>query len=51
MNQEGTLSGANCGSSQDRRGGLFYVVDNKDLSESVANLIKGDTAPTQAPAN
>jgi len=45
MNQQGTLSGDNCGSSQNGRGGLFYVLDNKDLQESVAKLIGGDTAP------
>ncbi|BAO28305.1 deoxyribonuclease II family protein [Sulfuritalea hydrogenivorans] len=50
MNQQGTLSGANCGSSQNGRGGLFYVVENKVLSDEIAKLIKGDTAPTQAPA-
>jgi hypothetical protein len=51
MNQQGTLSGDNCASSQNGRGGLFYVVDNKDLSESVTNLIQGETAPTRPPAN
>jgi hypothetical protein len=50
MNQQGTLSGANCGSSQNGRGGLFYVVDDKPLNDSVSALVKGDTAPTKAPA-
>lgn len=50
MNQQGTLSGDNCGSSQNGRGGLFYVVDDKSLNESVSALVKGDTAPTKAPA-
>ena len=45
MNQQGTLSGTNCGSSQDGRGGLFYVVENSTLSGSIRDLIKGDTAP------
>jgi hypothetical protein len=49
MNQQGTASGPKCDSSQNGRGGLFYVVDNQDLSDSVAALIKGDTAPTKAP--
>ncbi|MCK9381769.1 MAG: deoxyribonuclease II family protein [Sulfuritalea sp.] len=51
MNQQGTLSGANCGSSQNGRGGLFYVIESKALSDQIANLIKGGTAPTEAPGN
>ncbi len=33
------------------RGGLFYVIDNKDLFDGVTNLIKGDAAPTKAARN
>ena len=44
MNQQGTLDGPNCKSSQNGRGGLFYVVDNADLANSVADLIKGNSA-------
>jgi hypothetical protein len=50
MNQQDTLSGANCGSSQNGRGGLFHIIDNQELSESIADLIRGDTAPTKAPS-
>jgi len=46
MNQQGTLSGGNCASSQNGRGGLFYVLDNTVLSNSVKDLIAGDTAPS-----
>ena len=46
MNQQGTLSG-NCKSSQNGRGGLFYVVDNPELTKTVADLIKGQTAPSR----
>lgn len=49
MNQQGTLSGKNCGSSQNGRGGLFYVIDDKGLSDSVAHLIQGESAPTENP--
>jgi len=45
MNQQGSLSGPNCKSSQNGRGGLFYVVNNADLSKSVKALIAGDTEP------
>ncbi|HEY8186380.1 MAG TPA: deoxyribonuclease II family protein [Pyrinomonadaceae bacterium] len=45
MNQQGSLSGPNCDSSQNGRGGLFYVVSNAALSKSVKALIAGDTAP------
>jgi hypothetical protein len=49
MNQQGTLSGQNCASSQNGRGGLFYVIDNKVLSDGITNLIEGETAPVNAP--
>jgi hypothetical protein len=45
MNQQGAISG-NCGSSQNGRGGLFFVIDDAELSNSVKELISGDTAPT-----
>jgi hypothetical protein len=45
LNQQGTLSGPPCKSSQNGRGGMFYVVDNADLAKSVASLIAGKTAP------
>jgi len=45
MNQQGAISGDKCGSSQNGRGGLFYVVDDPELSGAVKELIKGDTAP------
>jgi hypothetical protein len=47
MNQQGSLSGPNCASSQNGRGGLFFVVDDVQLHASVADLIKGETAPAQ----
>jgi hypothetical protein len=36
-----------CGKSQNGRGGLFFVLDNKALADSVSDLIDGDTAPTK----
>jgi hypothetical protein len=47
LNQQGALSG-NCGSSQNGRGGLFFVLENQALHDSVAVLIGGDTAPAAA---
>jgi hypothetical protein len=44
MNQQGSLSGPNCNSSQNGRGGLFYVLDDAQLSSSVRDLIKGGVA-------
>ncbi|MDE0852995.1 MAG: hypothetical protein OSA97_01050 [Nevskia sp.] len=44
MNQQGSLSGPNCGSSQNGRGGLFYVLSNEELAGSVRDLLKGDSA-------
>lgn len=49
LNQEGHLT-ENCGDKQNGRGGMFFVVDNAELRDSVAELIKGDTAPNKAPA-
>jgi hypothetical protein len=46
MNQQGSLD-TNCGSSQNGRGGTFYVVDNEQLFNGVRDLIQGDTAPVQ----
>jgi hypothetical protein len=45
MNQQGALSGPKCDSSQNGRGGLFFVVNNPRLFEGVSDLIKGDSAP------
>lgn len=44
MNQQGALS-TKCTSSQNGRGGLFFVLPDHDLNSSVASLIAGDTAP------
>jgi hypothetical protein len=48
MNQQGAVSG-NCSSSQNGRGGLFFVVENEALTTSVTALIDGNAAPTKAP--
>lgn len=45
MNQQGAISGT-CKSSQNGRGGLFFVIDDAELSNSVKNLLSGDSAPT-----
>ena len=45
LNQEGVLSGPDCKSSQNGRGGLFFVVEDSQLHESVSHLISGETAP------
>jgi hypothetical protein len=44
MNQQGALSG-NCKSSQDYRGGMFFVVEDQQLHDSVQGLLQGCTAP------
>jgi Deoxyribonuclease II len=45
MNQQGAISGK-CNSGQNGRGGLFFVIDDAELADSVSALIKGDSAPT-----
>ena len=47
MNQQGALAAPQCNSSQNGRGGLFYVVDNAQLFESVRDLLKGAAAPAK----
>jgi hypothetical protein len=54
-NQQGTVSpskipkGPKCDSSQNGRGGLFYVLEDADLFASVTDLLHGESAPTKAP--
>lgn len=43
MNQDGDLSGPKCGTDQNGRGGLFYVVEDPKLFASVKDLIAGET--------
>ena len=47
MNQQGTISGSNCGSSQNGRGGTFYVVTNQQLADSLTSLLAGNAAAEQ----
>jgi Deoxyribonuclease II len=49
LNQQGVVNGAaaDCKRSQNGRGGLFYVVKDHDLANSVGALIAGETAPAQ----
>jgi hypothetical protein len=47
MNQQGSLSPPKCNSSQNGRGGLFYVVEDAPLAAAVKDLIKGESAPMQ----
>jgi hypothetical protein len=49
MNQQGTLSGTNCASSQNGRGGTFYVLNEPHLAASLSDLISGGSAPTEPP--
>ena len=43
MNQQGKLAG-NCASSQNGRGGLFFILDDPLLHASLSDLITGTTA-------
>jgi hypothetical protein len=45
MNQEGALdANANCLTSQNARGGLFFVIEDKNLAAGLQILIQGKTA-------
>jgi len=48
MNQQGSLTGK-CGSSQNGRGGLFFVLSDPALYASMRALMEGGTAPTSIP--
>jgi len=48
LNQQGTASPPGCDKSQNGRGGLFFVVENKALFDGISQLVDGDTAPTRA---
>jgi hypothetical protein len=48
MNQQGSLTGK-CGSSQNGRGGIFFVVSDPTLYNSMRALMEGATAPTTIP--
>lgn len=50
MNQQGDITGAKCDSSQNGRGGLFFVVDNAALFKDVTSLLQGAKAGT-GPSN
>lgn len=56
MNQQGTLSPkdtsskSGCASSQNGRGGLFFVLEDTKLWTDLGALIKGETAPTSPPS-
>jgi hypothetical protein len=48
LNQQGRLTGK-CDSSQNGRGGLFFIVDDPLLHASLSALIAGGTASTEVP--
>jgi hypothetical protein len=51
MNQQGSVAAEDnlCKSSQNGRGGLFYVLKSATLAEELTKLMPGETAPTEAP--
>ena len=48
MNQQGSLNG-NCGSAQNGRGGLFFILSDPQLYASMRHFLEGDTAPRTIP--
>lgn len=51
MNQQGALTGTGpeCASAQNGRGGLFFILADQQLFQSVTDLLKGETAPLTVP--
>jgi hypothetical protein len=48
LNQQGALKGK-CASSQNGRGGLFFVLNDPDLFKDMTTLLDGEVASTVAP--
>ncbi len=48
MNQQGSLSGPNCASSQNGRVGFFYVIVDQTPFDSITHLIHGESAPSNS---
>ena len=48
MNQQGALS-QDCSSSQNGRGGMFFVLENQKLFASLTSLLSGESAPAKSP--
>ncbi len=48
LNQQGTINPPHCERSQNGRGGMFFVVENKDLFDTVTDLLDGETEPVKA---
>ncbi len=46
MNRQGAVSGERCSSSQNGRGGLFYVINDPVLFDNLKQLISGSTTQT-----
>ena len=49
LNQQGTLSPPDCDKSQNGRGGLFFVIESKQLFDGIAGLLDGGIAATTVP--
>lgn len=52
MNQDGALSphdSATCRSSQNTRGGMFFILKDQGLHDSMSSLLNGRTAPLHTP--
>jgi len=48
LNQQGTINPPKCDRSQNGRGGMFFVVENKDLFDTLSDLVEGETEPVKA---
>jgi hypothetical protein len=49
MNQQGDITGKKCDSAQNGRGGLFFVLTEPQLYQSMRDLLEGQTAPLAIP--
>lgn len=48
LNQQGTINPPHCERSQNGRGGMFFVVENNDLFNTVTGLLAGESEPVKA---
>ena len=47
LNQQGTINPPKCERSQNGRGGLFFIVESKELFDTMTDLLDGESEPVK----
>ena len=45
--QQGTINPPKCERSQNGRGGLFFIVESKELFDTMSDLLDGESEPVK----